>query len=63
MREVNKATIERLPLGNITFIFYYGRNSLGHSVNQVLAKIWCKTIPYFLKLLSQFGDCTSRMLS
>ncbi|CAH1999525.1 unnamed protein product [Acanthoscelides obtectus] len=24
MREVNKATIERLPLGNITFIFYYG---------------------------------------
>ncbi|CAH1975741.1 unnamed protein product [Acanthoscelides obtectus] len=23
----------------------------------------CKTIPYFLKLLSQFGDCTSRMLS
>ncbi|CAH2013271.1 unnamed protein product [Acanthoscelides obtectus] len=41
MREVNKATIERLPL----------------------AKFWCKTIPYFLKLLSQFGDCTSRMLS
>ncbi|CAH1996983.1 unnamed protein product [Acanthoscelides obtectus] len=23
MREVNKATIERLPFGNITFIFYY----------------------------------------
>ncbi|CAH1971576.1 unnamed protein product [Acanthoscelides obtectus] len=25
-------------------------------VNQVLAKIWCITIPYFLGLLSQFGD-------
>ncbi|CAH1965640.1 unnamed protein product [Acanthoscelides obtectus] len=35
----------------------------GQSINQVLAKIWCKTIPYFLELLSQFGDCTSRMLS
>ncbi|CAH1956600.1 unnamed protein product [Acanthoscelides obtectus] len=23
MREVNKAKIERLPLGNITLIFYY----------------------------------------
>ncbi|CAH1999963.1 unnamed protein product [Acanthoscelides obtectus] len=41
MREVNKATIERLAL----------------------AKIWCKTVSYFLKLLSQFGDCTNRMLS
>ncbi|CAH1967377.1 unnamed protein product [Acanthoscelides obtectus] len=29
--------------------------------NSVLAKIWCKIIPYFLKLLSQFGDCTSRI--
>ncbi|CAH2007249.1 unnamed protein product [Acanthoscelides obtectus] len=29
----------------------------------ILAKILCKTIPYFLKLLSQFGDCTSKTLS